>query len=77
MISFLLLLLISAIGTVFAVESLVNLDYTSYNGTALENGISQWLGVRYAAPPLYNLRFAAPQDPIHNSTVQPAKKVSG
>lgn len=59
----------------FAVESLVKLDYTSYNGTALSNGISQWLGVRFAAPPLGDLRFAAPQDPVQNSTVQQAKVV--
>lgn len=59
---------------VVAVESLVKLDYTSYDGTTLPNGISQWLGVRYAAPPLEELRFAAPQDPIQNTTVQQAKK---
>jgi carboxylesterase type B len=60
----------------FAVESLVKLDYTSYNGTALPNGISQWLGVRFAAPPVGDLRFAAPQNPVQNSTVQQAKEVS-
>lgn len=76
MTSLLLLLFLTATRTVFAVESLVSLDYTSYNGTALANGISQWLGVRYAAPPLGDLRFAAPQDPAYNATVQQGKKVS-
>lgn len=71
--SFLLLLLASL---VFAIESLVELDYTSYNGTALPNGISQWLGVRFAKPPLGELRFAAPEDPVQNATVQQAKRVS-
>jgi len=46
-----------------AVQPLVNLDYASYCGTALKNGVSQWLGIRYAAPPIGDLRFQAPQDP--------------
>jgi hypothetical protein len=61
---------------VLSVDPLVTLDYTSYQGTALPNGISQWLGVRYAAPPLGSLRFSAPQDPVANSTVQIADHVS-
>jgi hypothetical protein len=48
---------------VAAVDSYVHLDYSSYNGVALPNGVTQWLGIRYAAPPLGDLRFAAPQDP--------------
>jgi carboxylesterase type B len=48
---------------VAAVDSCVHLDYSSYNGVALPNGVTQWLGIRYAAPPLGDLRFAAPQDP--------------
>jgi len=59
----------------YAVAPLVNLNYTSYLGTALSDGISQWVGMRYAAPPLGNLRFAAPADPIANSTTQIANKV--
>jgi carboxylesterase type B len=46
-----------------AVQPLVNLNYTSYRGQSLGNGVSQWLGIRYAAAPLGDLRFAAPQDP--------------
>lgn len=60
---------------VAAVDPLVKLNYTSYEGTALANGISQWLGLRYAAPPVGDLRFAAPQDPPVNSTTQIADKV--
>lgn len=54
-----------------AVDPLVHLNYTSYRGTALPNGVTQWLGLRYAAPPLGNLRFAGPQPPLptYNGTV--------
>jgi len=48
---------------VAAVDSCVHLGYSTYNGVALSNGVTQWLGIRYAAPPLGDLRFAAPQDP--------------
>lgn len=47
-----------------AVDPLVHLNYSSYAGTALSNGITQWLGLQYAAPPVGKLRFAAPQDPL-------------
>ena len=60
---------------VLAVDPVVELGYTSYQGTALSNGISQWLGIRYAAPPLGQLRFAAPQDPPANDTLQIADQV--
>lgn len=55
---------------------IVDLGYTRYKGSALENGITQWLGMRYAAPPLGDLRFRAAQDPIANSTLQIADTVS-
>jgi hypothetical protein len=41
----------------------VDLGYASYRGQSLDNGVSHWLGMRYAAPPVGDLRFAAPQDP--------------
>ena len=49
--------------TVLAVSPVVHLNYTSYRGTALDNGVTQWLGVRFAAPPLGDLRFREPQNP--------------
>lgn len=42
----------------------VDLGYGKYTGVARPNNISQWLGIRYAAPPLGDLRFRAPQDPL-------------
>ena len=53
----------------------VDLGYTSYQGSTYGDGVSQWLGIRYAAPPIGDLRFAAPQDPLVNSTLQRANKV--
>lgn len=58
-----------------AVGPLVNVDYSEYQGTALPNGVSQWLGVRFAAPPVGTLRFRAPADPLQNKTVQVAAEV--
>lgn len=56
---------------------LVNLPYASYNGFVnTSNGVTEWLGMRYAAAPVGNLRFAAPQDPPTVSGVQDATKVS-
>lgn len=34
---------------VAAVDSLVDVNYTRYQGTPLQNGVTQWLGMRYAA----------------------------
>ena len=59
-----------------AVSPVVKLSYSSYQGTALGNNITQWLGIRFAAPPLGDLRFSAPQDPlVVNGTVQMANAV--
>ncbi|EJD02747.1 triacylglycerol lipase [Fomitiporia mediterranea MF3/22] len=57
---------------VHAVDPLVDVGNTKYLGTALSSGITQWLGIRFAAPPLGDLRFRAPQDPPVNDTVQVA-----
>lgn len=50
----------------------VDLGYSQYQGAAVENGINQYLGMRFAAPPLGDLRFRGPADPVYNATVQPA-----
>ncbi|KAI0339789.1 triacylglycerol lipase [Trametopsis cervina] len=57
-----------------AVDPLVDVGNTKYLGTALPNGVSQWLGMRFAAPPLGNLRFRAPVSPPTNRTTQIADK---
>lgn len=58
------------------VEPIIDLGYSKYRGKALGDGTSHWLGIRYAAAPVGQLRFAAPQDPEHNTTIQAADKVS-
>ena len=58
-----------------AVGPVVKLDYGIYEGGALD-GVNQWLGIPYAAPPLLDLRFAAPQDPLKEKEPIRATKVS-
>jgi len=55
--------------------SVVDLGYSKYQGIDLQNGVNQWLGIRYAAAPIGDFRFTAPQDPTPDSTVQRAVKV--
>jgi hypothetical protein len=54
----------------------IDLGYTKVQGLSYPNGISQWLGIRYAQPPLGILRFAEPQNVLENSTTQMAVQVS-
>jgi carboxylesterase type B len=51
---------------VYAVDTLVDVGYAQYQGAVVdpELGVSAWKGIQYGAPPIGNLRFAAPQDPI-------------
>ena len=70
------LILLSFSTVALAVEQVVNLGYASYQGASLSNGITQWLGMRYAAAPVGNLRFAAPQDPPPVDGVQSAYQVA-
>ena len=53
----------------------VDLGYAKYRGVQLENGVKQYLGVRYAAPPVADLRWRAPRDPLAVEGVQEASKV--
>lgn len=59
----------------YAQSPVVNLGYSSYEGRSLSNGISQWLGMRFASPPVGWARFAAPQDPPVQEGVQRATSV--
>lgn len=72
-----LLLCLGAIAPQFvgAVDPLVDLGYTKLQGVAQPMGVTRWLGVRYAAAPVGQLRFAAPTDPPSTTGVVDASKV--
>ncbi|RFU27609.1 hypothetical protein B7463_g8737, partial [Scytalidium lignicola] len=53
-------------------EPIVNLGYSTYRGVRIDAGIDQYLGMRYAEPPLGELRFRAPRDPVRTETLQDA-----
>jgi carboxylesterase type B len=57
--------------TVAGQAPVVDLGYASYRGQSF-SGISQWLGMRFAAAPVGDLRFAAPQDPPKTKEIQDA-----
>lgn len=57
------------LGALGAPDLVVDLGYTKYRGAALSIGITQWLGMRYASPPLGELRFRAPQNPVTEEDV--------
>lgn len=44
-------------------SGIVDLGYSRYQGVALFNGVEEFLGMRYANPPVKDLRWRAPQDP--------------
>jgi len=54
----------------------VDLGYSKYVGSNVKNGVSQWLGIRYAAAPVGDLRFRAPQDPVVDGKTYQANAVS-
>lgn len=54
----------------------VDLGYAKYQGSRLAIGIDQYLGMRFAAPPLGDRRFRAPQDPPLFDGIQEASNVS-
>jgi carboxylesterase type B len=66
-------LMLSTLGA--SVSPTVDLGYAKYRGQALSDGVTQWLGMRYAAPPTGSLRFQPPRDPSHEKDVQDATKV--
>ena len=53
----------------------VDLGYSKYQGTATNKSVSQWLGIRYAAAPVGDLRFRAPADPVTDHTLYVADTV--
>ncbi|KAH6714287.1 Alpha/Beta hydrolase protein [Leptodontidium sp. MPI-SDFR-AT-0119] len=48
----------------------VNLNYSTYQGFVAPQNISQWRGIRFAAPPTGERRFRNPQDPLVNESLQ-------
>ncbi|KAJ7835554.1 alpha/beta-hydrolase [Mycena olivaceomarginata] len=51
----------------------IDLGYAQYQGAVnTANNITHFLGIRYAAAPLGDLRFRAPQAPANTTGVQPA-----
>ncbi|KAF4967008.1 hypothetical protein FSARC_5380 [Fusarium sarcochroum] len=57
-----------------AVAPVVGLAYGKYKGKDLGNGVTQWLGMRYAAPPVGDLRFMPPQDPVRSRQTKDASR---
>ncbi|KAK4171816.1 putative cholinesterase precursor [Triangularia setosa] len=66
-----LLLVFSPLG-VQGLGSLVKVSNGDYVGKVLDCGVSQWLGIRYSAPPLGELRFQPPADPLPEAGTQSA-----
>lgn len=56
-------------------DGTVNLGYARYKGERLASGVNQYLGMRYAAAPLSDLRFRAPQEPSFEHEIQDATQV--
>lgn len=57
-------------------SAIIELGYSRYQGIALSNGVDEYLGMRYAKPPLKELRFRAPEDPELTDGVVDATAVS-
>lgn len=55
---------------------MIELGYARYRGSYLPNGVSQFLGMRYARPPTGELRWRAPFSPEATDSTQQAKEVS-
>ncbi|KAF8144537.1 Alpha/Beta hydrolase protein [Mycena galopus ATCC 62051] len=54
---------------------IIDLGYASYQGTVSAANVSHFLGIRYAAAPLGDLRFRAPQPPESICGLQQASSV--
>lgn len=58
-------------------QPVVDFGYSKYQGIKLDSGVNQYLGMRYASPPVRNLRFRAPAEPLTTTSLQNATAVSG
>ncbi|KAI1339680.1 alpha/beta-hydrolase [Xylariaceae sp. FL0016] len=67
-----LVAVIQFIRLTLAVQTTVDLACHKYVGVQRTGGITQWLGMQYAAAPVGDLRFEPPQDPPCNSAAQVA-----
>lgn len=71
-----LCLLLASSGAVVQDSPTIDLGYAVYQGTTLEvSGVNQYLGMRFASPPLGNLRFRAPTSPAAEEGIQDATVV--
>lgn len=64
-----------ALGCEFLGQPIVDLGYSQYQGTTLSSGVNQYLGMRFAAPPVGDLRFRAPAEPLETTGLQNATAV--
>lgn len=60
------------VGAPQTTSAFVDLGYSQYQGTTLGNGINQYLGLRFAAPPVGDLRWRAPAEPQPTNGTQSA-----
>jgi acetylcholinesterase len=58
-----------------SIGDIVDLGYAKYQGATNSLGINEFLGLRYAAPPLGELRFRAPRDPLNETGIIKADSV--
>lgn len=59
-----------------AAAPVVNVSYSKYRGNEPGNDVTHCFGMRYAEPPLGDLRFMPPQDPVRSRQTKNANKVS-
>ncbi|CAF3547595.1 unnamed protein product, partial [Fusarium graminearum] len=71
---FLSLILALLLTLVTAVDPVVDVSYSRYKGKDNGNGVTSWLGMRYAAPPIGDLSFMPPQDPTRSRQVKDTRK---
>lgn len=63
-----------AFGNFPLISSQVDLGHAKYQGVALENGVNQWLNVRYAAPCNGTNRFKPAQPVLNQTDIQDASQ---